>query len=97
MPLFWIATDSYLLNVVCFHFTALEDADNGDSLDDYMNTMSQRMDKQTKIKLKRKIFELRKVSMFLVESTACYGKWITIIYLYALTIFYNIVKLGAFE
>jgi hypothetical protein len=35
--------------------------------------------------------------MFLVESTACYGKWITIIYLYALTIFYNIVKLGAFE
>jgi hypothetical protein len=60
--------------VICFHFTALEDADNGDSLDDYMNTMSQRMDKQTKIKLKRKIFELRKVSMFLVESTACYGK-----------------------
>jgi hypothetical protein len=49
-------------NYYLFHFhIALENADNGDSLDDYMNTMSQRMDKQTKIKLKRNIVELKKV------------------------------------
>ena len=39
---------------------ALEETDDGDSLDDFMNTMSQRLDKQTKIKLKRNIAELKK-------------------------------------
>ncbi|XP_028417838.1 kanadaptin-like isoform X2 [Dendronephthya gigantea] len=39
---------------------ALDEANNSDSLDDFMDTMSQRMDRQTKIKLKRKIVELKK-------------------------------------
>ena len=50
-------------------FVALEEADNGDSLDDFMNTMSQRMDKQTKMKLKRKIVELRKVRTMDIKRT----------------------------
>ena len=47
--------------IYLFDFIALEDTDDGDSLDDYMNTMSQRLDKHTKIKLKRNIAELKKV------------------------------------
>jgi hypothetical protein len=50
-------------------FVALEEADNGDSFDDFMNTMSQRMDKQTKMKLKRKIVELRKVRTMDIKRT----------------------------
>ena len=40
---------------------AIDEAKDEDSLDSFMNTISQRMDKGTKIKLKSKIIGLKKV------------------------------------
>ena len=52
-----------------FHFIDLVEQNDGDSLDNFMNTMSHGIDKNTTIKIKRRIVELKKVKL-LIDNTS---------------------------